>query len=291
MAEPCPGPTLGPEMKRNRIALTIDVEDYFHVTSFEGQISRANWSKIPTRVEKNVYLILDILSEHCVTATFFVLGWIAVRHPELIGEIAGRGHEVASHGYDHQLIYRQSPEEFREDVRRAKTVLENITGNEVIGYRAPTFSITPRSQWAYSILGEEEYRYSSSVFPVHHDRYGWPGFGSKPSQIPINNGTSIWEFPLPFMKLGKALLPFGGGGYLRIYPHWVTSALMKHKSRDPENLVICYFHPWEIDPFQPRLKGSFFSRLRHYWGLGGCEKKIRKILKTFPTKPLSSYLN
>jgi polysaccharide deacetylase family protein (PEP-CTERM system associated) len=273
-----------------RLALTIDVEDYYHTTAFEEVVPRPAWHAMESRIEANTQNVLGILADCGVTGTFFVLGWIAEKHPEIVRAIGEAGHEVASHGYDHHLVYRQTPEEFRADIRRAKKILEDVLGKPILGYRAPTFSITRRSQWAHRILAEEGYVYSSSVFPVRHDRYGWPEFGGRPKNIDVGDGLSIWEFPLPFLELGKVLIPFGGGGYLRIYPFWMTKALLKMGIRNKENTTVLYFHPWEIDPGQPRLPLHPVSRLRHYWGLDSTEKRIRKLLGTFPVEPIARQL-
>ena len=273
-----------------KLALTVDVEDYFHATSCEKAVPRSAWDGMEPRVVSNTLKVLDILAECGVKGTFFVLGWIARKHPGMVRSIREAGHEVASHGYDHSLVYRQTPGEFRQDVHRAKRLLEDTVSSPVIGYRAPTFSITARSSWAHRILAEEGYLYSSSVFPVRHDRYGWPEFGSRPKDLSFEGGLGIREFPLPFVEVGKALIPFGGGGYLRIYPFWLTKAFLTRALKDTENTTVLYFHPWEIDPGQPRLSLQPASRLRHYWGLGKTAGRIRKILGEFPVGPLAGEL-
>jgi polysaccharide deacetylase family protein (PEP-CTERM system associated) len=272
---------------KNSIALTVDVEDYFQVTNFEKTVPRDRWDQMSPRVIENTNHVLDIFSEYGVKATFFVLGYVAQRNPSLVIKIAERGHEVASHGSDHIMVFRQTADQFREDVRKSKTILENIIGQSVLGYRAPTFSIVPSSKWAYSILAEEGYKYSSSVFPVYHDRYGWPNFGESPKQMYCENGLSIWEYPLPYAKFAGGFLPFGGGGYLRIYPLWLTMALIKRREKMVDNPTILYFHPWEIDPNQPRIPAPLLKKIRHYWGLSKSEIKIRKLLSSFPSGPIN----
>jgi len=283
-----PGMEAGQAVKK--LALTVDVEDYYHATSCEKAAPRSAWDAMESRITSNTRNVLDLLAECRARGTFFVLGWVAEKHPGVVRSISAAGHEIASHGYDHTLVYRQTPEEFRQDVRRAKRILEDTVSSPVIGYRAPTFSITARSSWAHRILAEEGYLYSSSVFPVRHDRYGWPEFGSRPKDLCFEDGLGIREFPLPFVEVGKALIPFGGGGYLRIYPFWMTKAFLRRALKDEENTTVLYFHPWEIDPRQPRLPLQALSRLRHYWGLGATEGRLRKILGAFPVGSLAGEL-
>ncbi len=265
-------------------ALTIDVEDYFHVTAFERQIKPGDWGTYPLRVEGNTLRILDMLDEFSIRATFFVLAWVAERRPRLVREIHRRGHEIACHGYGHQLVYRLSPPQFRADVSLARNILEDICGERVQGYRAPSYSITSRSFWALDILVEEGFTYDSSVFPVHHDIYGIPHASRFPGTIKCHAGT-IREFPLttlPFKVAGREYrLPIAGGGYLRLLPLWLVRRGIEKINTHEKQPAILYFHPWEIDPDQPRIKTSFKSRFRHYLNLQRTEAKVRDLLSGF----------
>lgn len=262
-------------------AFTIDVEDYFQVTAFERHVRRDEWDRYPVRVADNTLKILDMLDEYEVKATFFVLGWVAERSPKLVREIGRRGHEIACHGYGHELVYRIGPDRFRSDIATARNILEDISGERVLGYRAPSYSITNESLWALDILLEEGFIYDSSIFPVIHDTYGIPDAGRFPGTIGCTSGT-IREFPLSTLPLrigGKEYrLPIAGGGYLRLFPEWVISRAI-HKINTVEHQpAVLYFHPWEIDPGQPRIKAGFKSRFRHYLNLHTTEGKLRTIL-------------
>ena len=265
-------------------ALTIDVEDYFHVTAFERQVNPEQWDTYPLRVEDNTLRILDMLDEFALKATFFVLGWVAERIPSLVKEIHRRGHEIACHGYGHQLVYRLSPEEFRRDVSRAKTILEDLCGERVHGYRAPSYSITAKSLWALDILAEEGFSYDSSIFPITHDIYGIPGGKRFPHKISTHSGT-IQEFPLSTFSMGlgewKSQVPIAGGGYLRLIPAALVTLAIKAINSREKQPVIVYFHPWEIDPQQPRIKAGLKSCFRHYLNLERMELKIRHLLENF----------
>lgn len=275
-------------------ALTIDVEDYFHVTAFERQIRPETWESHPLRVGENTRRILDMLDEYAVTATFFVLGWVAERMPHLVREIRQRGHEIACHGYAHQLVYRQTPSEFRADVSRAKRILEDICGEQVHGYRAPSYSITAQSLWAMDTLLEEGFTYDSSIFPVRHDLYGIPGGKRFPHQISTHAGD-IREFPLSTYQVGSGRwsyhLPIAGGGYLRLFPAaLVTRALREINDREGQPVIV-YFHPWELDPGQPRIRAGVRSRFRHYLNLERMELKVRHLLDNFRFTTARTVLN
>ena len=265
-------------------ALTIDVEDYFHVTAFERQIKPDEWDTYPLRVEGNTLRILDMLDEFALRATFFVLGWVAERLPGLVREIHRRGHEIACHGYGHQLIYRLSPQEFRKDISKAKTILEDICGERVYGYRAPSYSITTESLWALDILVEEGFSYDSSIFPITHDIYGIPGGKRFPHEITTHAGK-ILEFPISTfpLKVGgwQSRLPIAGGGYLRLFPAALVARAIQAINTKEKQPVIVYFHPWEIDPQQPRIKAGLKSCFRHYLNLERMELKIRHLLNNF----------
>jgi polysaccharide deacetylase family protein (PEP-CTERM system associated) len=261
-------------------AMSIDVEDYFHVSVFDGIVPRAAWAAMESRVVRNTGRLLDIFDEFEVRSTFFVLGWVAERHPDLVKEIAQRGHEVASHGYAHRLVYDQTPKAFREDVRRAKGLLEDVSGRQVHGYRAPSYSITPKSLWAIDVLIEEGYQYDSSIFPIRHDRYGIPVSDRRPYRIDRNGGCLI-EVPGSTTQVGPMNLPVAGGGYFRILPYWWTRWGIDRVNRLEQRSAVFYLHPWEIDPDQPRLHAGRLGRFRHYRNLPDTERRLRQLLTDF----------
>ena len=261
-------------------ALTVDVEDYFHVSAFAKNISRKDWDNHPLRVEKNTQRLLDLFDEAQVKATFFVLGWVADRNKGLVKEIAERGHEVASHGYSHQLIYNQTQDVFREETIRSKSLLEDIVQMPVRGYRAASYSITKNSIWALDILAEAGFDYDSSIFPVRHDRYGIPDAKEMPHILKTPQGHSLVEFPLSTAKIFNYKLPVAGGGYFRLYPYILTrSGLRQVNSR--QQPFIFYLHPWEIDPDQPKVEAGWFSRFRHYNNLEKCEPRLQRLMQDF----------
>jgi polysaccharide deacetylase family protein (PEP-CTERM system associated) len=221
------------------------------------------------------------LSEGEVTATFFVLGWIAERYPRLVIEIAARGHEVACHGYSHELVYQQRPEEFRRETVRALKILEDISQVAINGYRAASFSITQKSLWALDILVETGFIYDSSMFPIHHDRYGTPDALDAPHRLKTPGGFDLIEFPLSTVKVFGQRLPVSGGGYFRLYPYAFTRAAFRHINKRMRQPFIFYLHPWEIDPDQPRVRTSWLSRLRHYNNLDKCEHRLGQLLTDF----------
>jgi polysaccharide deacetylase family protein (PEP-CTERM system associated) len=333
--------------------LTIDLEDYFQVSVFESVVRREEWDKYESRIERNTHRLLEILSEckpnvstnvtnewlhtsnlqpeslaphdtrHStlrtpVRATFFCLGWIAERYPDLIREIHQQGHEIACHGYAHKLIYNQSMEEFTEDIRKAKAILEDIIGEEVIGYRAPSYSITKQSEWAFEVLMEEGFEYDSSIFPIHHDRYGIPGaprfpfvvsmngtntfefkimnvgtaapkncstaalINSTNSSNPMNPSNQLIEFPISTVRFLGQNVPISGGGYFRLFPYPMAKMGLRNINDKEKRPFVFYLHPWEMDPEQPRIQnGSFKSHLRHYINLSKTERKLKRLLKDF----------
>ena len=263
-----------------RNALTVDVEDYFHVSAFSESIKYSDWDKYPLRVEQNTQQLLDLFDQNEVAATFFVLGWVAERVPELVREIAARGHEVACHGYSHQLVYNQTPEVFRDETLRSKALLEDIIQSPVYGYRAASYSITERSRWALDILAEAGFVYDSSIFPVHHDRYGMPGSPEYPYQLKSPAGYPLVEFPLSTASILGYRLPVAGGGYFRLYPYAMTRLGLSQINRKDRPFIF-YLHPWEIDPGQPRVSARWFSRFRHYNNLGKCESRLRSLMNDF----------
>ena len=261
-------------------ALTVDVEDYFHVSAFAGSIKLEDWDSHTLRVEGNNRRLLDLFDQHNVKATFFVLGWVAERLPGLVQEIANRGHEVACHGYSHQLVYNQTPAVFREETLRSKKFLEDIIQAPVNGYRAASYSITERSRWALDILAEAGFVYDSSIFPIRHDRYGIPGSPEIPYTLGTPAGHTLVEFPLSTVKVFGYSLPVAGGGYFRLYPYALTRAGLGRINRQQRPFVF-YLHPWEIDPDQPRISANWFSRFRHYNNLDKCESRLHKLVTDF----------
>ncbi|MBL1275790.1 MAG: DUF3473 domain-containing protein [Ectothiorhodospiraceae bacterium] len=260
--------------------MTVDVEDYFQVSAFENTIDRAQWDSIPCRVEKNTNRILEMFTEKNVKATFFTLGWVAERYPDLVKRIVNEGHELASHGFAHKRVTQQSPKEFREDIEKTKTLLEDISGVQVKGYRAPSYSIGANNLWALDELYEAGYIYSSSIYPVKHDLYGMPEasrFAFRP-----RGDQGILEIPITTLRLGNKNLPCGGGGFFRLYPYAMSRWALRQVNRTEAQAGMFYFHPWEIDPDQPRQKGiSWKTRFRHYLNLGCMEKRLSHLLVDF----------
>ena len=270
-------------------AMTVDVEDYFHVSVFDGIVPRSRWASMESRVCANTCRLLDMFGEFGVSATFFILGWVAERHPDLVRDIAGRGHEIASHGYAHRLIYDQTPAAFRDDVRRAKQVIEDAAGCRVDGYRAPSYSVTPRSLWALDILIDEGYRYDSSIFPVRHDRYGIPVSPREPFPIERAGGT-LTEVPGSTLRFGALNLPIAGGGYFRILPYaWTRWGIARLNTLE-QRAAVFYIHPWEIDPEQPRLGAGRLGRFRHYRNLDKTEDRLRALFGEFRFGTIASLL-
>jgi polysaccharide deacetylase family protein (PEP-CTERM system associated) len=270
-------------------AMTVDVEDYFHVSVFDGLIPRNRWDELESRVEANTERLLAVLADSGVTATFFVLGWVAQRFQALVARIASAGHEVASHGYGHRLIYDQTLGAFRDDVRRAKDLLESASGRAVEGYRAPSYSITPHTLWAIDVLIEEGYRYDASIFPIRHDRYGIPVSPRHPYVLARGSG-SIVEAPASTVRYGPLNLPAAGGGYFRLLPYAWTRRGIARINRREGRPAIFYLHPWEVDPDQPRLPAGIGGRFRHYHNLGKTEARLRRLLGDFRFGPLGPML-
>jgi polysaccharide deacetylase family protein (PEP-CTERM system associated) len=270
--------------------MSIDVEDYFHVSVFDGLVPRSQWERMESRVVANTLRLLDLFEEHDVRATFFVLGWVGERYPGLVKTIARRGHEIASHGFAHRLIYDQTPAAFREDVRRAKRLLEDACGRRVIGYRAPSYSITPKSLWALDILLEEGYEYDSSIFPIRHDRYGIPVSARQPYRIDRKVGSLV-EVPGSTTQVGPLNLPVAGGGYFRILPYWWTKWGISRVNEREGRPAVFYLHPWEIDPDQPRLAAGRLGCFRHYRHLAETEGRLRQLLRDFRFDAIESVVS
>jgi polysaccharide deacetylase family protein (PEP-CTERM system associated) len=268
-------------------ALTIDVEEYFHPTEVQSTITQADWDGLPSRIEAQVERILATTENLNIKATFFVLGWVAERHPRVVRAIHAAGHEIGCHSYWHRLVYDLSPEEFRSDTQRAVAAIQDACGATPRVYRAPSYSITQRSLWALEILVEEGFTHDSSIFPVSHDRYGIPGFERHARRVETPSGA-ILEVPVATVQVGKTgVVPVGGGGYLRLLPYRYTAAGIRRVNRDEKQSACIYFHPWELDPDQPRLPLKPISRLRTYTGLRGMSKKLDYLLRDFQFGALS----
>jgi polysaccharide deacetylase family protein (PEP-CTERM system associated) len=261
-------------------AMSFDVEDYFQVQAFADVCDRARWDGYESRVERNTSLILDLLAERSTHATFFTLGWIAERYPSIVRRVVAEGHELASHGYAHHRVDQQTPDQFRADIRQTKTILEDTAGAPIKGYRAATFSVGPTTPWAFQVLEEEGYAYSSSVYPVAHDNYSNPDaprFAYRPK------GTSqLWEYPISTVRLAGRNIPCGGGGYFRFAPYAAFRRAITHINESEHQSAIFYLHPWEVDPDQPRPEGvSLKSRFRHYLNLTRTVPRLKRLLQDF----------
>lgn len=273
-------------------AFSVDVEDWYQVADFDAVIPFAEWDRYESRVGRNTDAVLRLLDEAGCRGTFFVLTWNAERHPEIVRRIAAAGHEVATHGYAHRIVYEQTPEQFRADVERAKKTLEDIIGEAVLGYRAPSFSFTKQSLWAPDILLDLGLRYDSSVFPVRDSLYGMPDAERFPYVIRERDGRRLLEFPITTTEFLGRNLPLGGGGYLRVFPYQYMRWGMRRVNRHEHRSAVVYIHPWEIDPGQPRVKTAGkrgFSS--HYVNLGRTEAKLRRLLRDFRFAPMRDLLD
>jgi len=260
--------------------LSVDVEDYFQVQALASVYPRSAWDACESRVERNTQLILEVFRDAGVKATFFTLGWIAERHPDLVRRIAEDGHEVASHGYSHVRVDSQGPDEFREDIRKSRRILEDLSGTPVRGYRAATFSVGPHTPWAWTVLEEEGYAYSSSVYPVARDFYGVPD-APRTAYIP-DGATKLVEIPISTVRLGNRNWPCGGGGYFRLLPYGVSKAAIRRVNAADGTPAVFYIHPWEVDPDQPRPAGApLKSRVRHYLNLSKTADRLRRLAHDF----------
>jgi len=268
-------------------ALTVDVEDYFHVQAFADVISPNHWGHYPLRVENNTRRLMKLLDQRNIRATFFVLGWVAERCPVLIREISTAGHEIGCHGFSHQMIGRADKEIFHNDVRRAKSVLEDLIGVEVTSYRAPSYSVTSGTLWALEILHDNGFAIDSSIFPVVHDQYGIPDAPRFPHYRSLCDGRRIAEFPPSTLPAYGLNIPVAGGGYFRLLPYSVTAWAISRINDKELQPAMFYIHPWEIDPEQPRIAASWRSRFRHYHNLNSTEDKLARLLDDFSWAPMS----
>lgn len=260
-------------------AISIDVEDYFQVSAFEHAIKRSDWDSIEHRIVQNTNNVLSLLQRSNVKATFFTLGWVAERYPQLVKDIVSQGHELASHGYGHQRVSDLSPAEFKQDLVRAKGILEDISGEAIKGYRAPSYSIGEKNIWAFDTLVETGHMYSSSIYPIKHDHYGYLG---APRFIFKDKKTGLIEIPITTIKLMNRLFPAGGGGFFRFYPYLLSRWAISRVNRKDQRSSIFYFHPWEIDPLQPQQKNiTAKSKFRHYINLNKTEARLTRLLQDF----------
>lgn len=271
-------------------ALTFDIEDYFQVEAFKQHIRYDEWLRYPIRVADNTRKIVEILDERGVKATFFMLGWVAERCPEMVKEIAANGHEIASHGYAHQMVSKQTPQEFEADLAKSLEILEPLAGTNIIGYRAPTYSIIKESFWALDILAQRGMKYDSSIFPIKHDRYGVPEAPRFPYPIYERNGRQMIEFPISTMRIGRWNFPIAGGGYMRLFPYAVMKYGLRQVNREGQPAIV-YLHPWELDPDQPRIPNiPATTRFRHYVNLHATADKLRSLIRDFEFAPVRDVL-
>ncbi len=262
-----------------RHVFSVDLEEYFQVQAFDGVVGRDEWSLIPSRVQASTERILDLLDAAGATATFFTLGWIADRHPGLVRQIADRGHEIASHGYGHELLTRMGADEFRQDLRRSRQALENAVGRPVLGYRAPTFSLVPETAWAFDVLIEEGFEYDSSMFPIRRRGYGFPGANPDVHTL-IRPAGRLLEIPMTTTVVAGLRLPAAGGGWFRQLPYGLTRSGFRQCAREGRTGMF-YIHPWELDPEQPRMPVPLLQRVRHYRGLHRMEDRLARLLREF----------
>ena len=266
-------------------ALTVDVEDYFHPNAMDGVVAPEQWDALPHRVDANTRRLLELLDECDVRATFFVLGWVAERWPQLVSEIARRGHEVACHGFNHRLVYQLGPDHFRADVARARAVLQDVVGQPIAGFRAASYSIVASTLWALDVLIELGFTYDSSIFPIRHDLYGIPGFSRVPVRVQRPLGE-ILEIPPSTIRLLGRNWPVAGGGYFRLLPYWITRRALQRLNQREQRAGMVYVHPWELDVEQPRLAGPARARLRQYANLHRTEGRLRRLLREFRFAPI-----
>jgi len=272
-------------------ALTFDIEDYYQVQAFADVIRPADWCRYPMRVEKNTHRLLEILARRKVRATFFVLGWVAQRCSTLVRTIFDAGHEIGSHGYGHQMIGHGDAKNFRDDIIRAKAILEDQLGVAVTSYRAPSYSITSNTLWALEILGEAGFECDSSIYPVIHDHYGIPGAPRFPHYESLPDGGRIAEFPPSTLRVGGVNFPVAGGGYFRLLPYRMTAWAIRRINEREAQPAMVYLHPWEFDPDQPRVAACWRSRFRHYQNLRSTEGKFIRLLDHFSWAPMSEVLS
>jgi polysaccharide deacetylase family protein (PEP-CTERM system associated) len=277
----------GSAASRHTHIMSVDVEDYFMVEAFAGSVSRESWNCRPSRVVTNTRRVLDLFDKFNVKGTFFFVGWVAQRFPELVRDVYARGHELACHSFWHRTVYSLTPKEFREDTRAAVRMIEDAAGVKIYGYRAPSWSITKECLWALDILAEEGFAYDSSIYPIHHDLYGLPGAQRFPYTHQLRGGQTLLEFPPSTVRLLGQNLPAAGGGYLRMLPLAYTRWVFREYEQKCREQVVVYFHPWELDPEQPRIRDKWKSRLRHYTNLQRMERRIESLMENYSFQPFN----
>lgn len=266
-------------------ALSVDVEDYFQVSAFENIIKRSDWDLLEHRVNKNTHKILDLFAKANAKGTFFVLGWVAQKHPDLVKRIVAEGHEIASHGFYHQRLTCLSYDEVKKDIKDSKQLLEDISGKDVLGYRAPSFSINKNNLWVFDILSELDFKYSSSTYPVKHDLYGVPEWPRIKHQL----DSGLWEIPMSTAKVFDKNVPISGGGYFRLLPLWYSLKMIERYMKKETEPYMFYFHPWEIDPEQPRFdQATAKAKFRHYTNLKNMESKVVTLLDKYQWQPIKN---
>lgn len=270
---------MNPQPLRN--AMTVDVEDYFHVAALAEAIRRDDWSSMEYRADANTHKLLQLFADKGIKATFFILGWVAQRSPELIRTIHAAGHEIACHGMSHQLVYRQTPQDFLQETRDSKALLEDLTGAPVHGYRAASWSITKQSLWALDVIHDLGFEYDSSIFPIRHDRYGIVDAPLRPGVMATPSGGKLVEFPPSTATMLGVRVPVAGGGYFRLLPYWLTRMGLRQINRDLHQSFIFYLHPWEVDPEQPRVRVGWLSRFRHYTNLRKTHDRLQRLIEEF----------
>jgi len=270
---------MSPQPLRN--AMTVDVEDYFHVAALAEAIRRDDWSSMEYRADANTHKLLELFADKGIKATFFILGWVAQRSPELIRAIHAAGHEIACHGMSHQLVYRQTPQEFLQETRDSKALLEDLIAAPVHGYRAASWSITKQSLWALDVIHDLGFEYDSSIFPIRHDRYGIVDAPLRPGVMVTPSGGKLVEFPPSTATMLGVRVPVAGGGYFRLLPYWLTRMGLRQINRDLQQSFIFYLHPWEVDPEQPRVRVGWLSRFRHYTNLRKTHDRLQRLIEEF----------
>jgi polysaccharide deacetylase family protein (PEP-CTERM system associated) len=281
------GASSGTASRRTHI-MSVDVEDYFMVQAFAGSVSRETWEGWPSRAVANTRRALDLFDKYNVKGTFFFVGWVAQQFPELVRDVHARGHELACHSFWHRTVYSLTPNEFRQDTRAAVRAIEDAAGTKIYGYRAPSWSITKACLWALDILAEEGFTYDSSIYPIHHDLYGVPGAQRFPYTHQLRNSRSLLEFPPTTVRFLSQNIPGAGGGYLRIFPQAYTRWVFRQYEEKYQERVVVYFHPWELDPEQPRIRGKWKSRLRHYTNLHKMERRLKLLLENHSFQSFSA---
>ncbi|MBD3168161.1 MAG: DUF3473 domain-containing protein [candidate division Zixibacteria bacterium] len=268
---------------------TADVEDYFHVSAFSDVIKYSDWGKYKSRIIPNILSLLGLLEKYKIRGTFFILGWVAEKFPEIVTLIHQAGHEIACHSYLHRLVYKLTPRQFYDDTKKAKDIIEEIINRPIHGYRAPSFSIVKKCQWAWDMLDQLGFTYSSSVYPIKHDRYGFLGIPRTAFQVRVKSGSYMKEIPMTTISMLGKNIPVGGGGYLRLFPLWFTRMAIRRLNHEGIPAIV-YMHPWEMDPHQPKMPGKLLSRFRHYTNLSTTEYKLGSLFGEMEFTAMNDYI-